>query len=857
MKASIASALLAALAGSSLAQSPKKISTAKYDESYLHASNAPHAIGMGELRQRKLALHKSAAAAGVFDKDRYKVLSSGTSCTDGKAGEYSCNKIDLKGFLRHQDLGSRTRVGNDVWGWTHASSGREFALIGQSDGTAFAEVHKDGSLTYVGRLPTQTVASTWRDIKVIGNFAYIGSEAAGHGLQIFDLTKILNTDPKNPPTFSVSRDLAAHFSAFGSSHNIVANEDTALIAAVGTAYDLKCRAGLWMVDVSNPRRPQDAGCVSSDGYVHDAQCVIYRGPQAGYQGKEICFNYNEDALTIVDISRRTMPRQLSRTTYNGATYTHQGWLTEDHKYLLLDDELDEQEKTGPAADQHTTTYIVDIQDLQYPVFRGVYKSPVRSIDHNQYIVGGVSYQANYGSGLRMVNVSSLAQDDSGTLMEEIGHFDVHPDDDAVGGEATFFGAWSVYPYFQSGNILIMRVFLIQTARGLFSSSGGYKSNNALLGYLRSRGHTVRQLCYFNKGEIETYVRDMARNGVHDVQVRTQILTLRSEDGKSQVDVKVQELVMDDGVEIVALDSEAFHGAFSASDNPQNQMGRMTAEYIETKVPPLPLEDFVSFLQKQIRRFSPTHMMSNDGLSMQASSAAEMRDVCMSRIAVVHTAEQLPFGPFAGGLPGHSTTPREIELLRDLDGIWSVSNAIKTYAFDHGHLQTNFLVHHPWTYLTAEKHEIPRHLRNWNKRWASRRVRPTATDQKELWRDIKVLIVPSLWYEAWGMVVVEAHLRGIPVISSNAGALPEAMLGLDYIIPVNPIDGKRDKSGKYLVPDQDIRPWVKAVTRLMEDRAEYQRVSDTVYHMTAKWLQCNNMEALEEWLEGLKVTGHKF
>lgn len=80
---------------------------------------------------------------------------------------------------------------------------------------------------------------------------------------------------------------------------------------------------------------------------------------------------DRDALTITNIDRRTMPSQLSRTTYNGATYTHQGWITEDHKYLLLDDELDEQEMTGPAADQHTTTYIVDITDLTYPVFRYV------------------------------------------------------------------------------------------------------------------------------------------------------------------------------------------------------------------------------------------------------------------------------------------------------------------------------------------------------------------------------------------------------------------------------------------------------------------------------------------------------
>lgn len=457
MKASITSLILAALAGTSAAQS-----ISVYNADTLRATSAPNAVNMATLKARKVAQRDQDIADGVFDLDRYESTSA-TPCVDGKAGEYSCNNVDLLGFLRHQDTNSRTREGNDIWGWTDPSTGREYALLGQTDGTAFVEVLKDGSLRYTGRLPTQTVASTWRDIKVIGNYAYIGSEAPDHGLQIFDLTKLRSADPENPPTYSASRDLAAHFTGFGSSHNIVVNEETDLVIAVGTEHRLKCRAGLWMVDVSNPKRPQDAGCVADDGYVHDAQCVIYRGPQTAYQGKEICFNYNEDALTIVNIDRRTMPSQLSRTTYNGATYTHQGWLTADHKYLLLDDELDEQEKTGPAEDQHTTTYIVDIQDLTHPVFRGVYKSPQKSIDHNQYVIDGLSYQSNYGSGLRIVNVTTINEDDSGAGFEEAGFFDVRPEDDEVGGEATFNGAWSVYPYFQSGHIVVSSI-----ERGIFS-----------------------------------------------------------------------------------------------------------------------------------------------------------------------------------------------------------------------------------------------------------------------------------------------------------------------------------------------------------------------------------------------------
>ncbi|EXK79083.1 hypothetical protein FOQG_16288 [Fusarium oxysporum f. sp. raphani 54005] len=448
----------------------------------------------------------------------------------------------------------------------------------------------------------------------------------------------------------------------------------------------------------------------------------------------------------------------------------------------------------------------------------------------------------------------------------------------------------------------MRAFLIQTAKGLFSSSGGYKANNALLRYLSSRGHRVRQLCYSYRGEVEHYMQTLNSSGDYDPRLDTRVLHMRLEDGKPGIDVKVHEICMDDGVETLALDSEAFDAAFSGKADSPNQRARMSAEYIEKGTSSAPLMDFISFLQREIRRFSPTHIISNDGLSMKASLASELAHLTMSRIAVVHTAEQLPFGPFAGGVPGHSSTTREADLFQQLDGIWSVSDAIRNYALEHGQLQTRFLVHHPWTYLVGKDHEMPSRLFNWDKKFVAMinpcpvkgscifvnlaracpqlefltymswgaddatvkqmedlpnmTILPCCAKEKDLWRDIKVLVVPSLWCEAWGMVVVEAHLRGIPVVSSNSGALSESMLGLDYIIPVNPISGERDESGRYTVPEQDVGPWVKAITKLMQDRPEYERVSATVRNKTKEWLKGNNEADIETWLMGIR-TGSKF
>jgi hypothetical protein len=102
--------------------------------------------------------------------------------------------------------------------------------------------------------------------------------------------------------------------------------------------------------------------------------------------------------------------------------------------------------------------------------------------------------------------------------------------------------------------------------------------------------------------------------------------------------------------------------------------------------------------------------------MQATSAVAMPEINVCRIGIIHTAEQLPFGPYAGGVPGHVSSPSEHNLLQQLDGIWSVSNAIKQYALTHGQLRSTFFVHHPWTYLEEKKHGLPVHLHNWDKKY---------------------------------------------------------------------------------------------------------------------------------------------
>ncbi|KAF8076625.1 hypothetical protein FPV67DRAFT_1664882 [Lyophyllum atratum] len=117
-------------------------------------------------------------------------------------------------------------------------------------------------------------------------------------------------------------------------------------------------------------------------------------------------------------------------------------------YLLLDDELDEVNAAGLAADGFPVTYIWDISNLKAPVLTGHYKTSVKGIDHNQYIANGRSYQAS--------PFNSIPLDPTGAGVHEIGFFDIYPEDDDVegGGLIDFAGSWSSYGLFKSGWILI-------------------------------------------------------------------------------------------------------------------------------------------------------------------------------------------------------------------------------------------------------------------------------------------------------------------------------------------------------------------------------------------------------------------
>ncbi len=388
----------------------------------------------GTWQQEDLLLSAPDALGAVFGEER--------RCTEGAVESFDCNDIELLAYIPISLLtapeSARGIRANDNWGWTDSETGREYALVGRNDGTSFIDITDPTNPMLVGDLPktpNTPRSQLWRDIKTYGDHAFIVADGAGaHGMQVFDLTRL--RDVLDPPVV-FDPDLLYRgdgLNVVESSHNVIINEET------GFAY-LTSRgcAGMHMVDISEPMEPTFVGC-SEPGGTHDAQCIVYRGPDESYRGREICLRMSGNRFQISDVTDKSNPVELSTASHPNPAYMHQGWVTEDHRYFMMDDESD-----VIAGNVETTrTLVWELDDLEDPILVKEFFGSLPASAHNLYVKGDFTYQANYKYGLHILDTSDPLNP------VEVGMFDTSP----FGTGPGFGGAWSTYPFFDSGTILV-------------------------------------------------------------------------------------------------------------------------------------------------------------------------------------------------------------------------------------------------------------------------------------------------------------------------------------------------------------------------------------------------------------------
>ena len=362
-------------------------------------------------------------------------------CSDNDAAGFECDNVNIISFLPINQLaGGRGARVNDLWGWTDPETGREIAIVGRTDGTSFVDLTDPYNPVLLGNLPKTpgSRSAIWRDMKVYDDHVYVVADgAARHGVQVFDLGRLRDVRGE-----AVVFEPDFLYEGIASAHNIVINEQTGFAYVVGASGGGEtCGGGLHMLDLTDPKRPAFAGCFAhaetgrrGTGYSHDAQCVIYHGPDEEHRGKEICLGSNENALSIADVSDKDNPVALAMSSYPNVAYAHQGWLTEDHRFFYMNDEGDEPR----GLVEGTRTLIWDVVDLDDPQLVAEYIAETTDTDHNLYIRGNLMYQSNYGAGVRILDITDPVNP------VEIAYFDNSP----YGG-----ASWSNYPYFASGVVV--------------------------------------------------------------------------------------------------------------------------------------------------------------------------------------------------------------------------------------------------------------------------------------------------------------------------------------------------------------------------------------------------------------------
>jgi choice-of-anchor B domain-containing protein len=385
------------------------------------------------------ALAGAAACAFAHDEDWRKLAGrqpafQGEIYRHGQAAprnvSFNSQGVTLLSWFPLNTFAGAQGAGNDCWGYV-SPSGREYAIMGLEKGFGFVEITDPINAQILTTITGP--ASIWHDVKVIDQYAY-GVSEGGSGVQVMDLRNI----DSGVVTLVRNWQTGGH----STTHNIAANPVTGYIYLTGANI---ANGGLVAMNArGNPGAPPIAGSWSQM-YVHDAQVVSYTsGP---FAGREIAFcasgfggGFTSTGLRIVDVTNKSNMFTISEVFYPSSSYSHQVWLSEDRRFIYLNDELDESD--GKVAT--TTTRIINVEDLNNPFFVGTFTSGRTAIDHNLYVKGNTIYQANYTSGIRVFDNSDP------TAPVEYAFFDTIAEFDSPQG---FNGTWSVFPYFPSGTVI--------------------------------------------------------------------------------------------------------------------------------------------------------------------------------------------------------------------------------------------------------------------------------------------------------------------------------------------------------------------------------------------------------------------
>ena len=401
------------------------------------------------------------------------VIEAASPCLGGHSAKiYHCKQITFQSRVGLNRFPGKPSSASSLWGYSDPDNGREYAIIGLSNGTGVVDITNPQKPSIVGHIPG--VESIWREIKVYSvrtqttgkwdAYAYVSTEGFDGGLQVIDLSEL-------PARVT----LAATSTAISTSHTLfISNLDYAtgrkLPNTKPRLYVNGSNRGMVVFGLANPKNPKVLG-IYDDTYVHDSYAETFKDSRTsqcdGHRPCQILFAWTGGDFRILDVTNPRSIQVLSSLPYPSIGYAHSGWISQDKQFLFNFDELDELD-----FDTKTKIYTIDISSFIDPQITGTFRGKYKSIEHNGIVIGNKLYLAHYTRGLVIMDVTNPV------AIKERAFFDSHPEDDTEAetgpdgvhssshpgheGRNEFKGAWGVFPFLPSGNILISDL-----ERGLF------------------------------------------------------------------------------------------------------------------------------------------------------------------------------------------------------------------------------------------------------------------------------------------------------------------------------------------------------------------------------------------------------
>lgn len=386
----------------------------------------------------------------------------------------------------------------------------------------------------------------------------------------------------------------------------------------------------------------------------------------------------------------------------------------------------------------------------------------------------------------------------------------------------------------------MRILLAHNSLYFPSHGGGDKSNRLLMEALAARGHEVRvvaRVAHFGADSEQQFVSGLAARGI-----------------APEIENGVARFVLQ-GVDVRTLTSDPHIRAYFS-----REIDSLDPDVIITSTD------------------DPAQLLFE--VAVQAKRA---RVVHLVRATIA-----TPFGPDASA-PSAART----ELLRRADAVVGVSEYVARYVREHGgmpavHVPISLM--EPGDYPDLGRFDSPyativnpcavkgigifvalagrmpsvrfAAVPTWGTnahdfialgRHPNITILPPVDNIDDLLRETRVLLVPSIWAEARSRAIPEAMLRGVPVIASDVGGIPEAKLGVPYVLPVNPIRHYKPALDENMVPvaetpPQDIGPWQAALERLTTDPAHWKEIAAQSRAAALRYVENLSVEPFERLLK---------